>query len=142
MSAVLEKFKTSISKESKSFLDNDILAEAEKLGRELCGVTTSKMRQYFDDIKGLRRMLESGATEQQAKVKLRLVLSRLAYDVQRAGRSQRPHMEKLESFLKACITRVLDGRDVAQAVKDFAVFFECVYGYFYAGSRPSNEEEQ
>ncbi len=140
MPTTLDDFVTSIR--SKSCLDDDMMAKAEKLGQELGGVTTSKMRQYFDDIKGLRRMVESRASAQQVKVKLRLVQSRLAYDVGRASKKQRPDMEKLKRFLDAGISRVLNSNDACQAVKDFAVFFECVYGYFYSNAKPENEEER
>ena len=125
MSAIQE-FKNLIA--GKTFVDDEVMRKAEDIGRELMGVTTTKMRQYFDDIKGLRRKIESDLSPQQIKVQLRLILSRVAYDV---GRKKISPL--LESFLKDCVDKVIrSGNErIKETTDEFVTFIEAMYGYFY-----------
>jgi CRISPR type III-A-associated protein Csm2 len=135
MTTALETFKRQI--ENKGFLDDDVMRQAEDIGKELAGVTTSKMRQYFDDVKGMRRMIESGAKPEQIKVKLQLMRSRLYYD---AGRDKK--VETLKAFLVSAIDEICRSDKFLQRTTDFAVIFEGIYGYFYANSRKSGDREE
>jgi CRISPR type III-A-associated protein Csm2 len=122
----LEEFKTEIK--NKDFLSDDIMNKAEKLGEELRGISTTKMRQYFDDIKGLQRIIESNPKPEQIKVKLQLIKSRIHYDLGRKKVSP-----ALKDFLVACIDKVQksNNANLNKTAKDFTVFFENFYGYFY-----------
>ncbi|OYD13894.1 type III-A CRISPR-associated protein Csm2 [candidate division WOR-3 bacterium JGI_Cruoil_03_44_89] len=132
MSAIQE-FKNLIA--GKTFVDDEVMRKAEDIGRELMGVTTTKMRQYFDDIKGLRRKIESDLSPQQIKVQLRLILSRVAYDTGRVkGKKDKTDYNNfclLESFLKACIDKVIKSENIEKMTNEFITFIEAMYGYFY-----------
>ncbi|MEO0166853.1 MAG: type III-A CRISPR-associated protein Csm2 [candidate division WOR-3 bacterium] len=122
------------------FLNDVTLNKAEEIARLLKGLSTTKMRQYFDDLKGLKRIIESGATAAQIKVKLHLIKSRAHYDIKRIGKKQEEAMSKLKDLLVAGIDIILKSSDVLQSTKDFSTFFENLYGYFYAQA-PKKEEE-
>ncbi len=97
------------------------------------GLTPTKVRQYFDDVKGLKRKVEAGLTEKQIKIQLQLILSRAIYDTGRA--IERKNKEEEEGFknIRANIERALkaDNQDITQSVKELATFFETIYGRFY-----------
>lgn len=128
MSAIQE-FKNLIA--GKSFADDEVMKKAEDIGKELSGVTKTKMRQYFDDIKGLRRKIKSGLSPQQIKVQLRLILSRVAYDTGRASRNDVKHYEGLKNFLAPCVGKVIRSDQTEKTADEFITFMEAVYGYFY-----------
>jgi CRISPR/Cas system CSM-associated protein Csm2 small subunit len=131
----LEEFKLKI--ENKRFLDDEIMKRAEDIGKELKGVTTTKMRQYFDDIKGLRRIIDSGAEPDQIRVKLQLILSRIHYDAKRDKK-----LSNLKDFLCSLINKALKSTELLQATKECSIFFENFYGYFYFyAEKPKREEE-
>ncbi len=97
------------------------------------GLTPTKVRQYFDDVKGLKRKVEAGLTEKQIKIQLQLILSRAIYDTGRA--IERKNKEEEEGFknIRANIERALkaENQDITQSVKELATFFETIYGRFY-----------
>ena len=108
-----------------------VTKRAEDIGQELSGITKSKMRQYFDDIKGLRRKIDSGLGSQQIKVQLRLILSRIAYDSGRAGKKDIDSYNQLKAFLADCINKIIGSKNIKEATDEFITFIETVYGYFY-----------
>lgn len=138
--AILEEFKEKITQ--KEFLDDEIMNMAEKLGKEFKGITTTKMRQYFEDIKGLRRIIESKATPAQIKTKLQLILSRIHYDTKRAKTTQRQVMTNLKDFIASAISKVLKSNNVLQEATNFSIFFENFYGYFYFYAEKTEKEEE
>lgn len=121
----LKEYESKIS--SKGFLEEEILKMAEKLGEEMKRISTSKMRQYFDEIKGLRRMIESGsASSEQIIVKLHLIRSRIYYDSKRDGT-----LQPLKEFLNKSIDKIFNEENILGATQSFSYFFENLYGYFY-----------
>ncbi|MEO0123779.1 MAG: type III-A CRISPR-associated protein Csm2 [candidate division WOR-3 bacterium] len=122
------------------FLSDAALSKAEEIASGLRGLSTTKMRQYFDDLKGLRRIIESGATAAQIKVKLHLIKSRAHYDIKRIVKKQEKAMSELKDLLVAGIDIILKSSDVLQSTKDFSTFFENLYGYFYAQATKKEEE--
>lgn len=139
--STLEQFKSKIA--HKGFLDDEIMNMAEKLGEEFKGITTTKMRQYFEDIKGLRRIIESGARPEQIKTKLQLTLSRIHYDTKRATKKkQLQSMTNLKDFISSAISKVLKSNNVLQEATDFSIFFENFYGYFYFYAEKQKGEEE
>lgn len=125
----IQKFIETI--ESKNFFDDEIMGMAKDIGENLARITPTKMRQYFDDIKGLRRRMKSGLTEQQVKVQLRLIQSRIAYDVGRASKKDKENWKNFERFLNASINKVMNSSNIEETTDDFITFIEAVYGYFY-----------
>ncbi len=128
MSAIQE-FKSLIT--TRNFADDEVMKKAEDIGEELSDITKTKMRQYFDDIKGLRRKIKSGLSAQQIKVQLRLILSRVAYDTGRVSRKDVENYEKLKGFLSGCINKVIEDKNIEEATDGFITFIEAIYGYFY-----------
>ncbi|RLB08559.1 MAG: type III-A CRISPR-associated protein Csm2 [Deltaproteobacteria bacterium] len=114
----------------KSFTDDSIMDLAPAVADEISEIATTKLRQYFDEIKGLARMAEAGLSDKQIKVKLRLIESRAKYDLGRASKRDRAAFQKLNDFLTTSFDHVRSGK-VEERIKQFALFFECVYGYFY-----------
>lgn len=133
----IEEFKKNIE---KGFLSDDVLGKAMEIADLLKGLSLTKMRQYFDDLKGLGRIIDSGASTEQIKVKLHLIRSRAHYDTQRIRKKEKEAMLALKDLLIAGIDDILKSNDVCQHTKEFTIFFENLYGYFYA-SRPQREEE-
>lgn len=125
----INKFLNTIN--NANFLDDIIMNMAEKIGEELSEITVSKMRQYFDDIKGLRRKIKSGLSAQQVKVQLSLIKSRLAYDVGRASVGDKKSWKNFKGFIDKCIEKIFNSQDVIKVTNEFITFFESVYGYFY-----------
>jgi CRISPR type III-A-associated protein Csm2 len=97
------------------------------------GLTTTKVRQYFDDVKGLKRKVEAGLTEEQIKVQLQLILSRVIYDTARAKKEEEKDFENFKEFIRSNVKLILEtkNQDIKHSVKELATFFETIYGRFY-----------
>ena len=113
----------------KDFLDDIVLAQCETLADDFQGVKNSQARKYFNDIKVLKRMVESGEADWNSiKIRLSLFLAQLAYAEKRRDSSVNPSFRK---FFKVCLTKVIQEND-SQGVIRFAAFLEMVYAYYYA----------
>ena len=117
----------------KDFLDDAVLAQCETLADDFNGVENSQVRKYFNDIKVLKRMIESGEADWNfIKIRLRLFLAQLAYAEKRSGSSV---TSRFRRFFKVCLTKILQDNsqeDNFQSVVRFAAFLEMVYAYYYA----------
>ncbi len=125
-------------KGDKKFIDDEVMDLAPNVANDLQLVKRTKLRQYFDEIKGLARMADANLSPTKIKVKLRLIASRIKYDSERcSGGDEKRAFQNLEVFIEAGVNYVIKKRreDITEAVKEFAVFFECVYGYHYAKAR-------
>lgn len=113
----------------RSFLDDQVLAESERLADEFREVRNSQARKYFNDIKVLKRMVESEEVDWDfIKIRLRLFLAQLAYAEKRPGAPVKPAFRR---FFEVCLRKVIQDDD-PQGVVQFATFLEAVYAYYYA----------
>lgn len=114
---------------SKSFIEDANIGKAKEIASDLAKdkLSVTKVRQYFEDIKGLKRKIDSNINDLELKVQIRLIKSRAAYD---EGR-EKEKFRKFRSLLDECLEKVLKSNSIRQETKEFIVFFETVYGYFY-----------
>lgn len=126
---------------TKDFIDDDVMKIAEGIGEELSGITDTKMRQYFDDIKGLRRKIKSGLTDQQLKVQLRLIQSRITYDVGRETKQEKKtNMQNLKKLIDVSVDKIMGSGNIETLTNNFITFFETMFGYFYWARKTKSKE--
>ncbi|GFP27976.1 type III-A CRISPR-associated protein Csm2 [Candidatus Hakubella thermalkaliphila] len=120
--AMVEKIK------KRGFLDNEVLKDSEMFANNFKTISNSKMRQYFDVVKNIGNLIEMNPKVESIIVKLHILRSKIYYD---AKRDQK--IEVFRYFISKVIDFLNEGRDLSK-VKDFTIYFENLYGYFYAVS--------
>ena len=115
--------------QGRDFLNDEITSQAEVQADQFKDMVNSQARKYFNDIKTLKRVVETGETDWDAvKVRLRLFLAQLAYAEKRPGSPVKPDFKR---FFDVCIQKIIDENEL-KSVISFSVFLEMVYGYYYA----------
>lgn len=101
----------------------------DKRGNET-GVSITSLRRIFDEVKRFKQLLSTEDDFAMQLPYIRMVKSKVAYTVARAGK-QKPAEKDLYRNLEKFIT---SGIDRIKNKKDYEVFvslFEAVYGFYY-----------
>jgi CRISPR type III-A-associated protein Csm2 len=124
------KFKNIIEKTTKKFTEDEVLRLSESLGKYIAGGkykkdTTSQVSKFYHLVRIAEGLASSGkdADKSEAKIKLHVLKAQAFYAQARNSISK-----EFKEFFDVSLERILKN---TTEIKDFLIFFETVYAYFY-----------
>ncbi len=119
------------SDEKNRIIDKELFAgTAEKIAESLSGITSTRLRRFFDEVKSISRRPDFKTDFDKELAYIMLLKSKISYMIGRArqeGKREQAGLQNLKSFFMIGLEQVKD----AESYLVFVTLFEAVYGFFY-----------